>query len=117
MVLCSILCCTRFKYFEGRFLYPTVCQKCGAEDSFDHLIQCVRLWPPGPTEDPDPTVVFLAELARRAHAINPGMPVPKRETTEGDLVLSMSGQTDISGEEGVDLELTASDAESLITET
>ena len=116
VVLCSILCCTRFKYFEGRLLYPTVCQKCGGEDSFDHLTECVGLRPATPTEDPDPTVAFLAELARRAHAIHSGLPVPTREVTEGDLVLSMGDPTDDEGSGGdaADMELTESGAESRV---
>ena len=85
-------------------LYHTVCQKCDAEDSFDHLTGCVTLWPPAPSEDPHPAVVFLPELARRADAINPGLPVPRGEAAEGETALSISDASD-SDAAGADIGL------------
>ena len=79
VVLCGILCATRFKYFEGSGLLPPTCQKCGAQDSFVHLVGCVEMRPPAPSPEPEPMIEFLAELARRATRIHAGVPVPRRE--------------------------------------
>ena len=39
----SIICATRFKYFHQGNLLPTLCQKCGAIDSFQHLLHCTEM--------------------------------------------------------------------------
>ena len=78
VALCSIVCTTRFKYYEGRDLFATTCLKCGMRDSFEHLAACVGLVVPEPSGDPEDMLVFLTELARRALQINPGLPVPYR---------------------------------------
>ena len=64
---------------------------------------------PAPTKDPDPTTLPLAELARQAHDVNPGLPAPKRELTEGELVLS-AGENPDGDESGADVDLTEPDA-------
>ena len=63
VVLASIICATRFKYFEDGGPLRTTCGKCGEEDGFDHLLACERLAVPRPVKDPEPTAAFLVELA------------------------------------------------------
>ena len=95
--LCSVICATRFKIFEGGILLRTQCQKCHGVDSFDHSLDCARTPPiPSPGEDSEPTVVFSVDLARRAAEFNTGIPIPWREKVAGDISLRM----DTSGEEG-----------------
>ena len=90
MVLCGIICATRFKYFKEGILFPTECRRCGEVDSFVHLLRCTGMGPvPEPGVDSEPTVLYLAELARRACRIGPGLPLPKRGILAEDLSLRM----------------------------
>ena len=77
VVLCSILCTTRFKYYESQGLLRTTCLKCGALDSFHHLVQCAALTIPTPSQDTDHMVDFLVRLTNEAYQINPGLPRPR----------------------------------------
>ena len=79
VTLSSILCTTRFKFYESGALLKTTCARCGGEDSFLHLVRCVGLSAPMPTIDPDNIIEFLVELTNRAHQMNPGLPIPKRD--------------------------------------
>ena len=75
-MVCSIICATRFKYvLEGK-LTPVACGKCGRRSTFEHLVSCAKLRVPVPTEDPDPTIAFLKELAIRACQFESNTPVP-----------------------------------------
>ena len=75
---CSILCATRFKYYEEKECRETLCQRpgCGKVDSFDHLLECTKLGSI-PT-DTDELIEFLVELSKKARYGNPGLPVPHR---------------------------------------
>ena len=78
VVLCSIICATRFKTLVGGQLLGTECRKCRTQDGFEHLLQGAELEIPAERmEEPEPTVEFLVLLARRAHEINPGLPIPR----------------------------------------
>ena len=73
----SIVCATRFKYFQGARLLQTECAYCGQVDSFTHLLSCVNIGQP--PRDSEELVGFLVELADRAYNVNPGNPRPVRE--------------------------------------
>ena len=83
VVLCSILCATRFKYYEGGDLLNTSCAKCGKEDNFKHLLKCADLTAPAPRKNPEETINFLVELASRAQQIHNGIPIPIRSNHDG----------------------------------
>ena len=86
VVLCGIICATRFKFYEEGDLLATECKKCGEEDSFDHLLGCAQMPPvPIPGDDMEPTVQFLVELAKKARGINAGLPVPRRPILAEDV--------------------------------
>ena len=104
VTLCTIICATRFKYFEKNKIFPTTCKKCGAEDSFDHLVLCAGLSRPAPSLVVEHIVAFLVDLARAAHQINPGLPVP-RCTTESVRCEEQIGVPTSPGEEQQHLEL------------
>ena len=78
VVLCSIVCTTRFKYFEAGKLLKTTCLACGLEDSFTHLVQCTGMRMPSLSMDPENVINFLVELSGRALKINAGLPRPRR---------------------------------------
>ena len=79
VVFRSIICATRFKFFEGGGLLPTTCMRCGVVGSLEHLMECAGIQVPLQSGDPDPTVEFLAVPTREA---------PFRERTEEEIVLS-----------------------------
>ena len=54
VVPCTIVCATRFKYYEAGDLLTTSCARCGEEDSFHHLVKCADMTLPGPSADPTP---------------------------------------------------------------
>ena len=80
VVLSSILCATRFKYYESGELLATSCARCGEEDSFTHLLHCAGMRAPAPKTDPEEIIEFLTILTHRAHEINAGLPIPRRTT-------------------------------------
>ena len=91
----SIVCATRFKYFEGSVLLPVECQYCGQIDNFQHVISCTNMGPP-PTNR-DLLVDYLAELASRARNVNPNRPIPFRRGESMELALDpvmITGQMD-----------------------
>ena len=80
---CSIICATRFKYFEHGTLLPVICRYCGQIDSYRHLVSCVNI---GPHPDGrDQLVEYLVELSKRAYNVNPNLPVPLREGEAGEI--------------------------------
>ena len=79
VILSSILRATRFKYYEGGKLLKTSCARCGREDNFRHLLECARLFAPVPSVSTEEMITFLVELATKAHEINKGIPIPRRE--------------------------------------
>ena len=81
----SIVCATRFKFFQGDSLLHTECGYCGQIDSFSHLISCVNIGEP-PQGSAD-LVGYLAELADRAYNVNPGLPRPILEGGGAELEL------------------------------
>ena len=81
VVLCTILCTTRFKYYAKEGLLETQCLKCGEIDSFEHLVECAGLVVPPLTKDTEPMVDFLIALTRKAYQINPGLPIPIAQET------------------------------------
>ena len=90
VVLCSVVCATRFEYYGAGQLLQTECARCGEIDSLEHLLRCTGMGPiPSPEEDPEPTIQYLVEMARRARDINAGPPIPKRVTLSEDLSLNM----------------------------
>ena len=64
--LCNVICATRFEYAQDGKLYPTVCRRRGRQETFQHMVKCANLKVPVPTEDPDPTIAFLKDLAKSA---------------------------------------------------
>ena len=82
VTLCSIICATRFKFYENGRLLSTVCQRkeSGMVDNFDHLIDCTGLrlqnFQSGHKEEEDEELhyQFLEELAFLAYNVNPGFP-------------------------------------------
>ena len=78
VVLCSILCATRFKYYKAGGLLKTTCLKCGSEDGYTHLVRCAGTVEPTLSLDPESIIDFLVELSKRALQINPGLPKPRR---------------------------------------
>ena len=92
VVLRTIICTTRFKYYEGRKSFATTCLKCGSEDSFAHLVSCSGLTVPDPSGDTESMIDFLSELARRAMQINPGLPAPRRDAPRNDCRTSAAAQ-------------------------
>ena len=89
VVLCSVLCATRFKYLDAGRLISTACRKCGATDSFPHLLVCAELTPPAPAADPNPMILFLRELALGALRTNDGPPIPFRGPNAADVELDL----------------------------
>ena len=94
----SVVCATRFKHYEGNRLMRTRCQKngCGEADSFEHLLECSGMGTP-PAVQPgkeameegnEAMLVYLENLAIRAHEINPGPPVPLW-SREGDAEIEL----------------------------
>ena len=77
--LCNIICATRFKYAQDGKLYPTVCRRRGRQETFQHMVKCANLKVPVPTEDPDPTIAFLKELAKSACKQGTARPIPHLE--------------------------------------
>ena len=83
----SIVCATRFKYFEKGGLLPAQCQYCGCKDRYKHLVECVNIGKhPG---EPEELVEYLVELTSRAYNVNPNLPAPQRrgEGEEEELML------------------------------
>ena len=76
--LASVICGTRFKYFEKANMLHTTCQRrigqpqciCGEVDSLELLLQGAEL--EEAHADAPELVLLLAELARRASDSNPG---------------------------------------------
>ena len=85
VTLSSILCTTRFKYYESGELLKTSCMRSGGEDSFQHMVGCVGLSAPLPTFDSDNIIDFLVDLTVRAHSMNPGLPKPRRDAQQSQL--------------------------------
>ena len=86
----SIICATRFKYFDkaGNIL-PVSCPKCKKEDSFEHLLGCAELELPSTGEESS-MAEFLRHMAVKAVGGNPGLPTPILSITEGEIDLSWS---------------------------
>ena len=109
VVFRSIICATRFKFFEGGGLLPTTCMRCGVVGSLEHLMECAGIQVPLQSGDPDPTVEFLAVPTREACRIHTGVPAPFRERTEEEIVLSArtpsAGSDDGGGATGEVVEL------------
>ena len=99
VTLGSIICATRFKFFDktGNLL-PVSCPKCGEEDSFSHLLRCAGLEIPE-SEDTAQLAEILRHMAVEAVGGNPGMPQPmmaEPASAEIDLAWSVSPNDEIS---------------------
>ena len=84
----SIICATRFKYFDGKTLLRTVCHLRGRNGSFRQPISRVTFG--APPKDSEQLTEYLAELAYRAFHINPNLPVPQSEGFDAELDLAAS---------------------------
>ena len=91
VVLCSIICATRFKMLVEGKLHETACRRCGGTDGLEHLLECAGLTVPERTTEPEPTIAFLIAMAKAAYAINPGVPEPSPEQAEVSLDVSSEG--------------------------
>ena len=100
VTLGSIVCATRFKFFQGSRLLPTECAYCGQIDSLDHLISCVNIGVL--PKNSDMLVSYLVELVDRAYNVNPGYPRPIRDGEAAELELRFSDGAESAGsqEEG-----------------
>ena len=78
--LLNILSGTRFKYPFHGVLVPTCCQnivgerECGAEDSFEHMMQCYSICVP--TKKGPEYIDFMVNLAVKTLHAGPGGPKP-----------------------------------------
>ena len=84
----SIVCATRFKFFQGEGLLRTEYGYFGQIDSSPHLISCVNIG--DPSQGPAALVGYLAELADRAYYVNPGLHRPVLEGGGAELELAPS---------------------------
>ena len=64
----TIVCATRFKYYEAGDVLATSCKGCGEEASFRHLVKCANMTVPCPSTKLAPIVDFLVDLAKKATA-------------------------------------------------
>ena len=86
-------------FFQGA-LRPTICQHCGWRDSLRHLAERVNRGA-APLHDRDDLALFLAELSRRAHNVNPRFPAPPLQGDGADAGLQIWSDSECGeGEEG-----------------
>ena len=90
----SVICATHFKFAQEGKLYPTKCDRCGQRDSFLHMVACTGVRLPEPSEDPDPTIKFLKEIARKVSETGHARPSPFLEPTGQHLDLDLSEDSD-----------------------
>ena len=76
VVLATIICATRSKTIapDGGLL-EVECAKCGGVDSFEHLLECMKMGPLPKANDEEGVVDFLVRLARAATEHAPLWPV------------------------------------------
>ena len=102
--LSSLVCATRFKFYEQGRLLPTRCRaaNCGMVGGFDHLQECtgVGIMKDEDKQNEEKVCQYSEELVYHAYAVNPGYPVPIRTDEEGELELYDSGE-DAGSESGV----------------
>ena len=81
-------------------LFPTICQHCGGRDSLGHFAERVNICA-APLHDRGDLELYLAELSRRAHNVNPGYPVPLLQGDEAEVGIHIWSDSECGeGEEG-----------------
>ena len=60
------------------------------------MVNCANLLIPEPSEDPDPTIAFLKELAKRARCNGSSIPTPLLEPAGQHLELDLSDDSETS---------------------
>ena len=90
VVLASIICATRFKFFEGNRCFLVRCVAgggCQEPDSFPHLPR--RAGQEIPQGGAEELVDFLTVLSGRAAGGDPGLPEPLRRAAAGEIELEL----------------------------
>ena len=91
VTLATIVCGTRFKFFEDDRRYPVRCEVTEGfqeEDSSQHLLSCCRMPLNTMINSPEEEIIhYLATLACKATTENPGMPTPNILVQDGELEL------------------------------
>ena len=96
-VLATILCATRFKYFnkQGRLMSVSCGNKCGQVETFEHLLKCNNLRIPRNEDNAEVWIKFLCTMARRASKGVTMIPTPMEQCTEpNEEEISLSGSED-----------------------
>ena len=92
VALGSLVCATRFKYYdaEGQLLQVR-CPFCGERDSFKHLLECRQV--SIPPQDRELLIEFLRKLALRLVTKNPGRPDPVWPALSSEVLLGWEGSS------------------------
>ena len=93
MALRSLICATRFKYYDRKgALLPVTCPFCQEVDSFGHLLKCVMIQSI-PREE-EGLVTFLKQLARILEPVNKALPQPIHPLMADEVTLGWLGSSD-----------------------
>ena len=95
MPLCSLVCATRFKYYDSDGQAPPVkCPLCGEYDSLKHFLECRKVG--APSREVEEVVEFTRRLALGLEVGSPGRPEPVWPATGAEILLGWVGTS--SGE-------------------
>ena len=93
MALGSLICATRFKYYDQKGnLLAAVRPYCEGVDSFDHFLRRRRI--PGVPRSKEDLVAYLKCIAYVLEPGSPALPLPIHPVTSDDLALGWLGSSD-----------------------
>ena len=100
VVFAQIICATKYKYFDtnGTLREVDCPNKCGAADSFTHMLSCYGLGTPNPTWDFEDWTSFFRRMAIITTRNCPMLPVPKSQLGDAEaeeIELSMEGPSNV----------------------